>query len=84
MTDENQIVKGYTFRLDENIIQEIDRIAVRETKRTGYKLDRSQIVRKALVDLIEDYDTSFPYTLAEAEEKATSGDSISFERKKDL
>lgn len=67
MTDENQIVKGYTFRLDESIVKAIDYIAERETKTTKYRLDRSQILRKALYEYIERYYAMSPPTIEELE-----------------
>jgi len=48
-------VKGYTFRLDDSIICAIDVIAEIETKKTGYSIDRSNVVRKLLVEYIATY-----------------------------
>ena len=49
--------KVFAFRVEDSIIQELDRIADAERVKTGYKIDRSDIARKAFVELIDRYNT---------------------------
>lgn len=47
--------KTYGFRLTDDIINDIDSMADDMTKKTGFNIDRSNLVRKAIVDLIYRY-----------------------------
>ena len=47
--------KTYHFRLPDDLISDLDVIADEESKRTGYRLDRVNIVRRALTDFIQRY-----------------------------
>lgn len=44
--------KQYSFRLPEDLITELDTIAEQESQRTGYRLDRVNIVRRALAEFV--------------------------------
>ena len=44
--------KSYTVRLPESIIDKLDRIAAEERDKTGYSVERSDIIRRALIDFI--------------------------------
>ena len=43
------------FRIDSDIVNKIDSICTEETKKTGYDIDRSDIMRKALLEFIDKY-----------------------------
>jgi len=81
MVDESNNIRGYTFRLDENLIKAVDYIAVRETKRTKYRLDRSQILRRALDEFIEKYYTESPPTEEELKAGVIPIDFVIIEKK---
>ena len=44
--------KPYTVRLSDDIINKLDAIAAAERERTGYSVERSDIIRRAIIDLI--------------------------------
>ena len=63
MIDNNKRQKGrppeekktqlISIRLGPDILTDLDEIAAEESKRTGYNLDRSQAIRRALVEFID-------------------------------
>jgi len=55
---EKEPEKQYSFRLDDNIIQALDEIAEKESERTGYRLDRVNVVRRALSEFIQRYNNN--------------------------
>ena len=48
-------LKAYPIRIEDDIIKELDNIAETESEKTGYKLTRSHMIRKALLDFIKRY-----------------------------
>ena len=42
-----------SIRLDPEILKDLDEIAENESKKTGYNLDRSQAIRRALIEFIQ-------------------------------
>lgn len=53
--EEGTLGKTYGVRLTDDIIFELDRIVEEESKRTGYRLDRVNIIRRAITDFIQNY-----------------------------
>ena len=47
--------KTYGFRLTDDIIHDVDSIARELTDSTGFNIDRTNLVRKAIVDFIRRY-----------------------------
>jgi len=44
------------IRLTDDIIMDLDSIVDLESKRTGYRLDRVNVIRKAITEYIQRYD----------------------------
>jgi metal-responsive CopG/Arc/MetJ family transcriptional regulator len=44
-----------TVRIDTDILNMIDQICIEETEKTGFDIDRSDIMRKALTDYIKQH-----------------------------
>lgn len=43
------------LRLESDILQQLDNIVDQEREKTGFNISRSDLVRKAIVDMIKDY-----------------------------
>jgi len=54
-TKGSEKLKAYSLRIDESMTSELDRIAAAEREKTGYNIDRSDIIRRALKDFIDQY-----------------------------
>ncbi len=53
---EGGAIKAYPIRIEDEIIDKLDKIADIEKKKTGYNLNRSDIIRRALSEFIQRYD----------------------------
>lgn len=53
---EGGAIKAYPIRIEDTIINRLDEIAADEKKKTGYNINRSDIVRRALFEFIQRYD----------------------------
>ncbi len=49
-------LKAYSLRIDTTMTDRLDQIAEREREKTGYNVDRSDIIRRALTEFIQRYD----------------------------
>jgi metal-responsive CopG/Arc/MetJ family transcriptional regulator len=55
MKEKSKIKKSITVRIDIEILDSIDQICTAEAEKIGYDVDRSDIVRKALMEFITHY-----------------------------
>ena len=47
--------KAYTVRLPGDIVTRLDEIAAEEREATGYSIERSDIIRRAIIRFIQQY-----------------------------
>ena len=47
--------KPYTVRLSDDLISSLDDIAAEEREATGYSIERSDIIRRAIIRFIQQY-----------------------------
>jgi len=52
---EGGAIKAYSIRIDETITKRLDEIAATEREKTGYNIDRSDIIRRAIIEFLERY-----------------------------
>jgi metal-responsive CopG/Arc/MetJ family transcriptional regulator len=53
---EGGAIKPYAVRIEDEIINRLDEIVDIERAKTGFKIERSDLVRKALTEFIQKYD----------------------------
>ena len=50
-------LKAYSLRIDDTMTSTLDKIAQVEKDKTGYNVDRSDIIRRALIEFIQRYES---------------------------
>jgi len=56
MAEQKVNKSSVTLRIDTNLLDTIDTICTQETNKLKYDVDRSDILRRALIEFIERYD----------------------------